>query len=109
MKERLNDYNTAAIELHTLIKRRWNDYDTAATELNTLISVDPDQLSIHEIDTILTLIEDCFSAVRMLNYTTCIYEESYEFYAGLRESKLSAAEAYNEVREEFWSAFNLYY
>ena len=88
--------------------KNWKFYSAAAMELHTLTDVDADQLSIHEIDEILTLIEDCFSAAYMLGAVTYIYEEKYEFYTELRESKLSAADCSNEGHEEFWSAINLY-
>ena len=90
------------------MKKNWRLYSSAAMELHTLTDVDADQLSIHEIDRILTLIEDCFSAANMLGDVTYAYEEKYEFYAELRESKLSAADCSNEAYEEFWSSVNLY-
>ena len=90
------------------MKKYWTDYSTAAMELQTLTSIDTDELSIPEIDTILTLLEDCFSAAHVLNCVTSVYEEEYEFYTELRESKLSAAECRNEGYKEFWSSVNLY-
>lgn len=90
------------------MKMNWKFYISAAMELHTLTDVDADQLSIHEIDEILTLIEDCFSAECVLGGVTDIYEERYEFYAELRESKLSAAACSNEAHAEFWSSVNLY-
>ena len=88
--------------------KNWKFYVSAAMELHTLTDVDVDQLSIHEIDEILMLIEDCFSAAHMLGDVTYIYEEEYEFYTELKESKLSAADCSNEGYEEFWSSINLY-
>ena len=90
------------------MKKNWQLYSAAAMELHTLTDVDADQLSIHEIDKILTLIEDCFSAACMLGDVTYTYEEEYEFYIELKESKLSATACSNEVYEEFWSSVNLY-
>ena len=90
------------------MKKYWNDYSTAVMELRTLTSIDTDELSVHEIDTILTLLEDCFSAAHVLNCVTSTYEEEYEFYAELKESKLSAADCSNEAYKEFWSSINLY-
>ena len=90
------------------MKKNWKRYISAAMELHTLTDVDADQLSIHEIDKILTLIEDCFSEAHMLGDVTYTYEEEYEFYIELKESKLSAAACSNEVYEEFWSSANLY-
>lgn len=90
------------------MKKNWKLYISAVMELHTLTDVGADQLSIHEIDKILTLIEDCLSAARMLGDVTYTYEEEYEFYAELRESKLSAAECSNEAYDEFWSSVNLY-
>ena len=90
------------------MKKNWKLYISAVMELHTLTAVDVDQLSIHEIDEILTLIEDCLSAARMLGDVTCTYEEEYEFYTELRESKLSAADCSNEAYDEFWSSVNLY-
>ena len=90
------------------MKKNWKLYISAVMELHTLTDVDADQLSIHEIDEILTLIEDCLSAARMLGDVTYTYEEKYEFYTELRESKLSAADCSNETYEEFWSSVNLY-
>ena len=89
------------------MKKNWQLYSTAAMELRALTSIDTDELSIPEIDTILTLLEDCFSAAHTLNCVTCTYEEEYEFYTELRESKLSAAEYRNEGYKEFWSSINL--
>lgn len=91
------------------MKKNWKLYISAVMELHTLTDVDADQLSIHEIDEILTLIEDCLSAARMIGDVTYIYEEEYEFYTELRESKLSAADCSNEAYEEFWSSVNLYF
>lgn len=91
------------------MKKYWNDYSTAAMELQALTSIDTDELSIPEIDTILTLLEDCFSAAHVLNCVTYIYEEEYEFYTELKESKISAADCRNEGYEEFCAAINLYY
>ena len=88
--------------------KNWKLYSAAAMELHTLTDVDADQLSIHDIDKILTLIEDCLSAACMLGDVTYTYEEKYEFYTGLRESKLNAAACSNEAYEEFWSSVNLY-
>ena len=88
--------------------KNWKLYSAAAMELHTLTDVDADYLSIHDIDKILTLIEDCLSAARMVGDATYIYEEKYEFYIELRESKLSAADCSNEAYEEFWSSINLY-
>ena len=90
------------------MKKNWQLYSAAAMELHTLTYVDADQLSIHEIDKILTLIEDCFSAAYMLGAVTYTYEEEYEFYTELKESKLSADACSNEGYEEFWSSVNLY-
>lgn len=90
------------------MKKNWKVYNTAAMELHTLTSIDADQLSIHEIDEILTLIEDCFNAAHSLSCVTYAYEEEYEFYTELRESKLSASAYSNEGYEEFWSSINLY-
>ena len=90
------------------MKKNWRLYSSAAMELHTLTDVDTDQLSIHEIDRILTLIEDCFSAADMLGDVTYTYEEAYEFYTELRESKLSAEDCRNEGYDEFWSSVNLY-
>lgn len=90
------------------MKNIWKRYISAAIELHTLTDVDADQLSIHEIDEILTLIEDCLSAAHMLGDVTYIYDEEYEFYMELRESKLSAADCRNEAYDEFWSSVNLY-
>ena len=90
------------------MKKNWQLYSAAAMELHTLTDVDADQLSIHEIDRILTLIEECFSAAYMLGDVTYTYEEEYEFYTELRESKLSATDCSNEEYEEFWSSVNLY-
>ena len=90
------------------MQKNWQLYSAAAMELHTLTDVDADQLSIHEIDKILTLIEDCFSAACMLGAVTYTYEEEYEFYIELKESKLSAAACSNEGYEEFWSSVNLY-
>ena len=90
------------------MKKNWQLYSAAAMELHTLTDVDADQLSIHDIDKILTLLEDCFNAARMLGVVTYTYEEKYEFYTELKESKLSAAECSNEEYEEFWSSVNLY-
>ena len=90
------------------MKKNWQHYSVAAMELHTLTDVDADQLSIHEIDKILTLIEDCFSAACMHGDVTYTYEEKYEFYTELKESKLSAAACSNEVYEEFWASVNLY-
>ena len=89
--------------------KSWKLYSAAAMELHTLTSVDVDYLSINEIDKILTLIEDCLSAACMLGDVTDTYEEEYEFYTELKESKISAADCSNEGYEEFWSAINLYY
>ena len=89
------------------MKNNWQRYSEAAMELHTLTDVDADQLSVHEIDKILTLIEDCFNAAHMLGAVTYTYEEEYEFYTELRESKLSAAECRNEGYKEFWSYINL--
>ena len=88
--------------------KNWKLYSAAAMELHTLTDVDADQLSIHDINKILTLIEDCLSAACMLGDVTYTYEEKYEFYTGLRESKLNAAACSNEAYEEFWSSVNLY-
>ena len=88
--------------------KNWKLYSAAAMELHTLISVDADYLSIHDIDKILTLIEDCLSAARMLGDVTYTYEEEYEFYTELKESKLSAVDCSNEAYDEFWSSVNLY-
>lgn len=90
------------------MKKNWKLYISEVMELHTLTAVDADQLSIHEIDKILTLIEDCFSAARMIGDVTYIYEEKYEFYTELKESKLNAADYSNEAYEEFWSSVNLY-
>ena len=90
------------------MKKNWKLYISAAMKLHTLTNVDVDQLSINEIDEILTLIEDCLSAAHMLGDVTCTYEEQYEFYTELRESKLSAANCSNEAYKEFWSSVNLY-
>ena len=90
------------------MKKNWKLYISAVIELHTLTDVDADQLSINEIDEILTLIEDCLSAARVLGDVTYTYEEEYEFYTELRESKLSAADCSNEAYEEFWSSVNLY-
>lgn len=90
------------------MKKNWKLYISAVMELHTLTDVDADQLSIHEIDNILTLIEYCLSAARMLGDVTYTYEEEYEFYTELKESKLSAADCSNEAYEEFWSSVNLY-
>ena len=91
------------------MKKNWQPYSAAAMELHMLTDVDADQLSVNEIDKILTLIEDCFSAACMLGDVTDTYEEEYEFYTELKESKLSAADCSNEGYDEFWSAINLYY
>ena len=91
------------------MKKYWNDYSTAAMELQTLTSIDTDELSIHEIDMILTLLEDCFSAAHVLNCVASTYEEEYEFYAELKESKISAADYSNEEYVEFWTSIDLYY
>ena len=88
--------------------KNWKRYISAAMELHMLTDVDADQLSIHEIDKILTLIEDCFSAACMHGDVTYTYEEEYEFYIELKESKLSAADCSNEAYDEFWSSVNLY-
>lgn len=90
------------------MKKSYKLYAAAAMELHTLTDVDADQLSIHEIDDILALIEDCLSAAHMLGDVTYAYEEKYEFYTELRESKFSAADYRNEAYEEFWSSDNLY-
>ena len=90
------------------MKNNWQRYSAAAMELHTLTNIDTDQLSIHEIDRILTLIEDCFSAANTLGDVTYTYEEEYEFYTELRESKLSAEDCRNEGYKEFWSSVNLY-
>ena len=90
------------------MKKNWKLYISEVMELHTLTDVDADQLSIHEIDKILTLIEDCFSAARMIGDVTYTYEEKYEFYTELKESKLNAADYSNEAYEEFWSSVNLY-
>ena len=90
------------------MKKYWNDYSTAAMELQTLTSIDTDELSIPEIDTILTLLEDCFSAAHALNCVTYTYEEEYEFYTELKESKISATDCRNEGYEEFWTSIDLY-
>ena len=90
------------------MKNNWLLYSAAAMELHTLTDVDTDQLSIHEIDKILDLIEYCLSAAYTLGCVACAYEEEYEFYTELRESKLSAAECRDEGYEEFWSSVNLY-
>ena len=89
------------------MKKNWQFYSAAAMELHTLTDVDADQLSIHEIDKILSLLEDCFNAARILGGVTYTYEEEYEFYTELKESKLSAAEYKNEGYKEFWSSINL--
>ena len=91
------------------MKKYWDDYSTAVMELRALTSIDTDELSIPEIDTILTLLEDCFSAAHMLNCVTSTYEEEYEFYAELKESKISAADYSNEEYVEFWTSIDLYY
>ena len=52
------------------MKKNWKLYTAAVMELHTLTDVDVDQLSIHEIDEILTLIEDCLSAARILGDVT---------------------------------------
>ena len=88
--------------------KNWKLYSAAAMELHTLTDVDVDQLSIHEIDKVLTLIEDCLSAAHTLGCVTYTYEEEYEFYTELRESKLSAADCSNEAYDAFWSSVNLY-
>lgn len=88
--------------------KNWKLYSAAAMELHTLTDVDSDQLSIHEIDKILTLIEDCFSAAHTLGCVTYTYEEEYEFYTELSESKLNAADCSSEAYKEFWSSINLY-
>ena len=88
--------------------KNWKLYSAAAMELHTLTSVDVDCLSINEIDKILTLIEDCLSAAYTLGCVACAYEEEYEFYIELKESKLSAVDCSNEAYDEFWSAINLY-
>ena len=88
--------------------KNWKRYSASAMELHTLISVEADYLSIHDIDKILTLIEDCFSVAHTLGCDTCTYEEEYEFYTELKESRLSAADCSNEAYEEFWSSINLY-
>ena len=88
--------------------KNWKLYSAAAMELHTLTDVDADQLSIHEIDKILTLLEDCLSAAYTLGDVTYTYEEEYEFYIELKESKLSAADCSNEAYKEFWSSANLY-
>ena len=90
------------------MKKNWKLYISAAMELHTLTDVDVDQLSIHEIDEILTLIEDCLNAAYTLGCVACAYEEQYEFYIELKESKLSAADCSNEAYKEFWSSVNLY-
>ena len=90
------------------MKKNWQPYSVAAMELHMLTGVDADQLSVNEIDKILTLIEDCFNTACMLGAVTDIYEEEYEFYIELKESKLSAADCSNEAYEEFWSSVNLY-
>ena len=90
------------------MKKNWKLYVSTAMELHMLTDVDADQLSIHEIDEILTLIEDCLGAARMLGDVTYTYEEKYEFYAELRESKLSAVDCSNEAYDEFWAFVNLY-
>lgn len=90
------------------MKKNWKLYISAAIELHMLTDVDDDQLSINEIDEILTLLEDCLSTARMLGDVTYTYEEKYEFYTELRESKLSSAECSNEAYDEFWSSVNLY-
>ena len=90
------------------MKKYWNAYSTAVMELRTLTSIDTDELSIHEIDKILILLEDCFSAAHMLNCVTSTYEEEYEFYTELKESKISAADCRNEGYEEFWTSIDLY-
>ena len=90
------------------MKKNWKLYTAAVMELHTLTDVDADQLSVPEIDEILTLIEDCFNAACMLGDVTYTYEEEYELYTELRESKLSAAACSNEEYEEFWSSVNLY-
>ena len=89
------------------MKKNWQLYSAAAMELHTLTDVDADQLSIPEIDKILSLLEDCFNAACMLGDVTYTYEEKYEFYTELRESKLNAAECRNEGYKEFWSSINL--
>ena len=91
------------------MKKYWNDYSTAAMELQTLTSIDTDELSIHEIDKILILLEDCFSAAHTLNCVASTYEEEHEFYAELKESKISAADYSNEEYVEFWTSIDLYY
>ena len=91
------------------MKKYWDDYSTAAMELQTLTSIDTDELSINEIDKILVLLEDCFSAAHTLNCVTCTYEEAYEFYTELKESKISAADCRDEGYVEFWASINLYY
>ena len=88
--------------------KNWKLYISAVLELRTLTDVDADYLSIHDIDKILTLIEDCLSAARTLGDVTYTYEEKYEFYTELKESKLSAAACSNEAYEELWSSINLY-
>ena len=90
------------------MKKNWQPYSAAAMELHMLTDVDADQLSVNEIDKILTLIEDCFNAACMLGDVTDTYEEKYEFYIELKESKLSAAACSNEAYEEFWASVNLY-
>ena len=90
------------------MKKNWKLYISAAMELHTLTDVDVDQLSINEIDEILDLIEYCLSAAYTLGCVACAYEEKYEFYIELKESKLSAAECSNEAYKEFWSYINLY-
>ena len=89
------------------MKKNWKLYTAAVMELHTLTDVDADQLSVPEIDEILTLIDDCFNAACMLGDVTYTYEEKYEFYTELRESKLSAAECRNEGYKELWSSVNL--
>ena len=91
------------------MKKDWNDYSTAAMELRALTSIGTDELSVPEIDTILTLLEDCFSAAHALNCVTATYEEEYEFYTELKESKISAADYRNEGYVEFWTSSNLYF
>lgn len=90
------------------MKKNWKLYISAAMELHTLTDVDTDQLSINEIDKILDLIEYCLSAAYTLGCVACAYEEQYEFYIELKESKLSAAACSNEAYDEFWSSVNLY-
>ena len=88
--------------------KNWKLYSASAMELHTLTSVDADYLSIHDINKILTLIEDCLRTAHTLGCVTYTYEEEYEFYTELKESRLSAADCSNEAYEEFWSSINLY-